>query len=82
MGELGNHLYEELKNSSIQVKYAIDKNVDSTFSDLEVCSLEDELEDVDVVVVTAVFAFDEIVDEISDRVNCPVISLEDVVYEL
>lgn len=82
MGELGNRLYEELKDASVQVKYAIDKNADSTFSDLDVKSLDDELEDVDVVVVTAVFAFDDVVDEISEKVTCPVISLEDVVYEM
>lgn len=82
MGEMGNRLYEELKRSSITVKYAIDKNAGSAFSELEVYNLEEDLEEVDVVVVTAVFAFEEIYEELSGQVDFPIISLEDVIYEL
>lgn len=82
MGELGNRLYEELENSDIKVLYGIDKSAQSIFSDLEVKSLDDDLDEVDVVVVTAVFAYEQIKEEISDRFSCKVISLEDVVFEL
>ncbi|RDU22806.1 hypothetical protein [Anaerosacchariphilus polymeriproducens] len=82
MGEMGNRLYDELNNTSINVKYGIDKNAGATYSDLEVCSLDDCLEEVDVVIVTAIFAFDEIEEEIGDIILAPIVSLEDVVYEL
>jgi len=82
MGELGNRLYDELKNSSIQVKYAIDKNPANTFSEVEVLAIEDYLEEVDAIVVTAIFAFDEIVEELIKRIDYKIISLEDIVYEL
>lgn len=84
MGEMGNRLYDELKDSEIQVKYAIDKNADSTYAQIPVKDLEDDLEEVDVIVVTAIFAFEEIEEEILERVNYPypIISLEDVVYEI
>lgn len=82
MGEIGNRLYDELKNSNIQVKYGIDKSAGSTYSELEVYSIDDDLEDVDVVVVTAIFAFDEIEEEIGDIIMAPIISLEDVVFEI
>ena len=81
MGEMGNRLYDELKGTSIEIKYAIDKNADSTYSELDVFGLEDEVEEVDVVVVTAVFAMDEIERDISENFICAVIPLEDVVYE-
>lgn len=80
MGELGTRLYEDLKRSDIEVKYAIDKNVINTFSDLKVYSLKDQLEKVDVIVVTAIFAYDEIYEEISKAVDYPVISLEEAVW--
>lgn len=80
MGEMGNRLYEELKNTNIEVKYAVDKNATSLYSELEVKELEDLLPEVDVVVVTATFAFNEISEKISDKFACPIISLEDVVY--
>ena len=82
MGEMGNRLYDELKDSSIEVKYAVDQNAASTYSELEVFEKEDAFEDVDVMVVTAIFAFDEIEEEIGDKIKFPIISLEDVVYEI
>lgn len=85
MGELGNRLYEELKATSVSVEYAIDKNSFSTYSELEVFNLDDidsDTEPVDIIVVTAVFAFDEIEVELQSRYSCPIVSLEDVVFEL
>lgn len=82
MGEMGNRLYDELKNTEIEVKYAIDKNAVCTYSELQVFEVEDDLPEVDVVVVTATFAFDEIEEELSEKVAMPIVSLEDVVYEV
>ncbi len=82
MGEMGNRLYDELKNSSVvEIKYAIDKNAAGTYSELDVIDVDDEMDEVDVIVVSAIFAFDEIEEELSAKTDCPIISLEDVVYE-
>ena len=80
MGEMGNRLYDELKESDIEIKYAIDKNAVNTYSELEVINPEEEFPEVDIIVVTATFAFDEIANAVKGKVVCPVISLEDVVY--
>jgi hypothetical protein len=80
MGEMGNRLYSELKDSAVEIKYAIDKTADSIYSELAVCSLDDELNEVDAVVVTATFAFDSIREQLEEVCDYPVISLEDVVY--
>lgn len=80
MGEMGNRLYDELKNSQIKVLYGIDKEASTVYSELEVIECEEISEDVDVIVVTAVFAFEEIAEELKNKVEFPVISLEDVVY--
>lgn len=82
MGEMGNRLYDELKNSNIEVKYAIDKNADSTYSELEVYELEDSLDEVDAIIVTAIFAYDEIEESISEVVDYNTINLEDIVYSI
>ena len=66
MGEMGNRLYDELKNTNIEIKYAIDKNADSTYTELEVIDPEDSYEDVDVIVVTATFAFEDIESKVSE----------------
>ena len=41
---------------------------------------ESELEKVDVIVVTAITFFKEIEEMLNQRVDCPVISLEDILY--
>jgi hypothetical protein len=82
MGELGNRLLEELKYSDINVKYGIDKNNSAIKSDIDVYRPGDNLEAVDAVVVSAIFAFYEIEDELKKVINYPIINLEDVVYEL
>lgn len=82
MGEMGNRLYDELKNTEITVAYAIDKNISAAYSPIDVFDIDDNLENVDVVIITATFAFNEIEMLLNDKVKCPIISLEDVVYEL
>ncbi|MCM1157854.1 MAG: hypothetical protein NC300_09485 [Bacteroidales bacterium] len=83
MGELGNLLYRELKNNGrVDVKYAIDKNADNVYSELKVFDTADDLPPVDVVIVTATFAFDEIEAELRKKVACQIISLEDVICEM
>lgn len=85
MGEMGRRLYDELKDSEIQIKYVIDKNSIAAYSPVDVKELDDfdgdDNVEVDVVVVTATFAFDEIQKEVSEKITCPIVSLEDVIYE-
>lgn len=82
MGELGNRLYDELKDSNIQVEYAIDENTAGAYSEVKVITAEENLPEVDVIVVTAVFAYNEIEEKLSEKTHLPVISLEDIVYEV
>ncbi len=82
MSYAGETLLEELKGTDIQVAYGIDKNADSIYADVDVVSLEDTLEDVDAIVVTAIAFFDEIEEKLSEQVDCPIVSLEDILYEV
>ena len=81
MADIGKLLINELKNSSITVAYGIDKNINAS-SVVEVFAPEESLKDVDAVVVTAIAYFDEIERMLSAKMKCPIISLEDLVYEL
>lgn len=80
MGEMGNRLYDELKTSSIKVECAIDSNASATYSEVEVYDKDDDYPEVDVVVVTATFAFSEIKEELESKVSCDIVSLDDVVF--
>ena len=82
MSYAGETLIDELKGTGIDVAYGIDKSYDSIYSDVDIVSVEDELEKVDAIVVTAISFFDEIEEQLSEKIDCPIVSLEDILYEV
>lgn len=82
MSYAGERLVDELKNTETEVAYGIDRNANSIYSDVAIRSMEDKLEEVDAVVVTAITFFDEIEKKLSENMDCPILSLEDVLYEI
>lgn len=82
MSYAGETLIDELKGSGITVAYGIDKKADSIYADVDIVSAEDSLENVDAVVVTAITFFDEIEGKLSEKLDCPILSLEDILYEV
>lgn len=80
MSYLGERLADELSDSEITVKYAIDRNADNIYTPFELLKPDDTLPEVDAIIVTAVSFFDEIEQDLEDKVDCPIISIEDVVY--
>ena len=82
MKELGEELLYELKDSEVEVKYAIDRNADDIYVETNVYRPDDELEPVDAVIVTAIHWFDEIEKDMRKRMNCAILSLEDIIYDI
>lgn len=82
MSYAGETLVEELVNSNIEIAYGIDQKADSIYSDIDVISVDDDLQEVDAVVVTAISFFDEIEEKLSEKLDCPILSLEEILYEV
>lgn len=82
MKELGERFVEELKGTDIEIKYLIDKNADNIVTDLPKYHPDDDLPIADVIVVSAIYYFQEIQEELEKKTNIDIISLEDVVYGL
>ena len=82
MSYAGETLMEELKDSEVKIAYGIDKNADEIYADVDIVSVDDDLEQVDAIVVTAITFFDEIQEKLSQKIMCPIISLEDILYEV
>ncbi len=82
MSYAGETLVEELKDTGIQVAYGIDQNGASFYTDIDIVTMEDELADVDAIVVTAITYFDQVEEQLGKRVSCPVLSLEEILYEV
>lgn len=82
MSYAGKTLVEELKGTEVVVAYGIDQNVGSVSKDVDILTVDDDLREVDVIVVTAITYFDEIEAQLLERVDCPIVSLEDILYEV
>ena len=82
MSYAGETLFKELKGTEVKVIYAIDKNAKNIYSNVNIVSLEDSLEEVDVVVITAITFLEEIENQLSKKLTCPLLSLEDILYEV
>lgn len=78
MKELGERFYEDVKNTDIEVICIIDKKPQQILGDFMVISPEEEIPEVDAIIVTADYHFQEIKEQMSRKVSCPVYSLHGV----
>ncbi len=83
MAELGNRLIEDLESSSVCVDYGIDRDVCCSIAQIDkVYFPEDDLPRTDAIVVTPYSAFGTIKKQLEEKMNCPIISLEEVVWSV
>ena len=73
--------WNELKYSSIEIAYGIERAA-GRYSYIDILSMEESLPEVDAVVVTAITFFDQIKQALTEKVSCPVISLEEILNEV
>lgn len=82
MSYVGERLYDELKDTGIEVKYAIDRNAESIYSELDVLLPEDNLPEVEVIIVTPVYFYHEIEEMLTQKTNIKVLSLKNILADL
>ncbi len=80
-GELGQSLYQELLNSEVKVIYGIDRKVVSKDADFKIATSPDMSQEISAVIVTVIDGFIDIASDLRKVLNCPIIPLEDVIYE-
>lgn len=77
-GKLGKHLYNRLKNTSVQVDYFIDQNAVPGVKDVKIIKASDLLPAVDAVIVTPVMEFEAIKTYLEQKQIAAVLSIEDI----
>ncbi|MCI9560270.1 MAG: hypothetical protein HFG52_13805 [Lachnospiraceae bacterium] len=82
MSYAGEAFIRELQDTEIEVAYGIDKNANNIFSNIDIISADDSLKDVDLIVVTAITFYDEIKEELCKKIDCPIVCLEDILYDV
>ncbi len=82
MGDVGRHLVKELQHSEVEILYGIDRNARNIHSDIKIITIDDNLPAVDAIVVTLMDGYDEIFDVLSEKIDCPIIAIEDILNEI
>lgn len=80
MHYLGQSLLSELENSIVEVVCAIDKYAELRYTDIPLYAPDKDIPEVDAVIVTAFFFFEEIEKMLKVKVSCPIVSIEDIIY--
>ena len=79
ISDIGKLLMEELAADDLEICYGVDRNAGAVSVNIPVYKPTDQLPPVDVIVVTAVYFFDEIYDTLrKNGINDPIVSLNDV----
>ena len=79
---IGKCLYKELIEAGIEIKYLVDQKKYIVFNDINVKQIEDQMDSADAVIVTSIYYFDEIEQELKAKFTCPIISLADLIYKI
>ncbi len=83
MADMANRLYEDLEGTDVTIIYGIDREVCCTGARVEnVYSLHEDLPKADVIVVTPFYAFDNIKHDLETKTDCPIISIEEVLWSI
>ena len=78
MGYLGERLLKALEKTTIEVKYLIDQQQGSVYGKVPVYSISDNLEVVDVIVVTPVYQFYSIRRQLREKTSSTIISIQEI----
>lgn len=83
MAELAVRLCEDLNGTDVEVVYGIDRDACNSVSAIqEVYAPDDELPQVDVIIVTPFYAYDNIKDMLEKKISCPITSIENIVWSI
>ena len=78
-GKMAKHLIVNLKNSSVHIVCAIDKRANAICDKFPIITSEDTIPDADCIIVTPIYDFEIIKNELMTKTQILVVSLEDVI---
>lgn len=77
---LGQRLYDEIKDSQIKIEYFIDRREDRPKFEIPILYPDEFLSKVDAIIITAVFEYFDIKETLKKKLNCPIISMEEILF--
>ena len=80
MNDIAHTLIAELKDSRVEVDYGIDRNADNLFLEMKCYRPDADLPATDVCIIALPELYKEIYESLSEKLTCPIVSIEDVVW--
>lgn len=81
MANIGKHVYHALKNSSIKIRYGMDRSLSGQYETIVVKKADEIVEPVDALIVTAIADYESIKKNLEEKLKFPIVSLEEIFYE-
>lgn len=78
-GYLGQQLYKELQDTQIRVKGILDRRTMDNAYNIPAYTLRSELPEADAVIITVLYDGEKIRNDLAEKVNCPIMSLEELI---
>lgn len=82
MGEVGACFYNAVREAGVSIKYVVDRDNRKWSDKCDLYAPEDDLPGVELLVVTAMYDFEEIKNNLKDRIQTNIVSLAEVIDEL
>lgn len=79
---IGKHLYKELVNRDFSIRYVLDQNTAINYENIKISQVEDIRDDVDIIIVTSIFYYDEIRSLLKNKVKSQIVSLAEILEEI
>lgn len=79
-GVLGRRLYKELQGGNIKIDYIVDKKLCGQGDGVTIVSPDNDLPETELLIITAIGDYLAIRKSMKKKLDCPIISFEDVVY--
>ncbi len=78
---VGQRLFDVLIEEDINIVYLIDQKKGGQYRDVKICAPSDKLEKVDALIITPVSYYNEIFIDMQKRIDCVILSVEDLLEE-
>ena len=82
MSYVGQRLYDELMDSDVEIIACIDQKGGGTYFNHNIVSVDKLPDDIDAIIVTPIFYFEEIKKNLEKNVLANIVSLEEIIYGL
>lgn len=79
---VGETLERELRNTNIKIQYIVDRNAEYMYAPSRIIMPTEKFEDVDIMVVTVIDNSEELINNLQQRCDFEVISIEKVIKEV